>query len=109
MSTTIIKEKLPHTTLFKFVLIRVLGPIGYCKVTAFIDEGSTVSLIEEGIAESLGIKGTKSHMTLKWIGNKSTTEMWQLINLEIQESATESEIFNIKKVRTSQDLNLPEF
>ncbi|KAM8714715.1 hypothetical protein ACLKA7_001125 [Drosophila subpalustris] len=114
LNTTLINEKLPQTTLFKYVPIKVFGPKGHCEVIAFIDEGSTISLIEEEIADSLGLKGAKSHMTLKWIGDKSTTEMSQQINLEIQGSP--SELCHMKNVRTvkklmlpSQDLNLLEF
>lgn len=55
-------ESVSH--LFKILPVALHGPNGSATVYALLDEGSSVSLIEENVATSLGLKGHKSSITL---------------------------------------------
>lgn len=59
-TATINQDSLQNKTLFKLLPVNLTGPKGTIKIKAFIDEESTISLIEEGIAKAIGAKGNEN-------------------------------------------------
>lgn len=41
---------------------------------AFLDEGSSMTLLEEGLATDLRLSGTKERLGLRWTSNMTRTE-----------------------------------
>lgn len=50
--------------------MRVCGPKRAIDTFALLDEGSTVTLIDEGLARDVGVEGTQINLTLKGINEK---------------------------------------
>ncbi|XP_017487332.1 PREDICTED: uncharacterized protein LOC108375696, partial [Rhagoletis zephyria] len=63
--------------LFKIIPITIYGNDKEIKTLAFIDEGSSISLMDESIADQLGISGVPNPLCLRWTGggNKQRLEM----------------------------------
>ncbi|XP_067613437.1 uncharacterized protein [Eurosta solidaginis] len=104
---TIFENEFNKKTLFKFLPVIMKGPEGCRKVIAFIDEGSKISLIEEQIAKSVGLKGPADLLSLRWIGGKTTSEVSQRLNIEISSANISTNTFEMRNVRTTKKLELP--
>ncbi|XP_059217620.1 uncharacterized protein LOC131994760 [Stomoxys calcitrans] len=61
--------------LFKIVPITIYGNNKSIETYAFIDEGSSVSLMDNSIASDLKIDGVASPLCLKWTGGNSKTRV----------------------------------
>ncbi|KAL7743863.1 hypothetical protein ACLKA6_000267 [Drosophila palustris] len=62
--------------LFKVLPVQVVGPNKKVINTfAFIDEGSSASLINEKLADQIGVNVDKTKLTLNWIGKHATDVM----------------------------------
>ncbi|KAM8702236.1 hypothetical protein ACLKA7_005100 [Drosophila subpalustris] len=62
--------------LFKVLPVQVVGPNKKVINTfAFIDEGSSASLINEKLADHIGVNVDKTKLTLNWIGKHATDVM----------------------------------
>ncbi|XP_036345819.1 uncharacterized protein LOC118755071 [Rhagoletis pomonella] len=94
-------------TLLKFLPVRLTGPNGSLNVVAFIDDGAMVSLMEEGVADFLGLKGRTEKLSLKWIGDQTSSELSRQVNVEIVGTYRDAQRFNMKGVRTTKKLCLP--
>jgi len=78
------------------------------KTFAFLDEGSSSSLITEEIRQKLQIQGTKEPFRMRWTGNISTTEKEsQKIDLEISGVQPGAAKMKLDQVRSVKALNLP--
>lgn len=76
-------------------------------VFAFIDEGSSLTLLEADIAEQLGVCGPKEPLTLLWTGNVSREESKaQRIELEIASAGSQSPS-HLMQTHTVNSLVLP--
>ncbi|XP_055604887.1 uncharacterized protein LOC129753110 [Uranotaenia lowii] len=74
---------------------------------AFIDEGSSLTLVEENLVHELGVKGTSQVLCLRWTGNVTRLEHdSELVDLSI--SGPRSSIMSLKDTRTVKDLCLPQ-
>ncbi|XP_055623038.1 uncharacterized protein LOC129766494 [Toxorhynchites rutilus septentrionalis] len=76
-------------------------------IFAFIDEGSSLTLLEDTIAQCLGLEGVAECLTLRWTGNVTRKEMRsQRVQLEIagKNSSLKHKLVN---ARTVSSLVLP--
>lgn len=55
--------------LLKVLPVTITGPSGTAHVCAMLDDGSTLSLLEEDIAEQIGASGPESPLNVRGIGN----------------------------------------
>ena len=80
---------------------------GYLKTYAFLNEGSSVTLIEKEVFDLLGINGVSEPLCLRWTGD-TTRRVDKSVKVSISmvnpHSAT---MFTIKDVHTVKSLNLP--
>lgn len=91
--------------LFKIIPISVFGKNKCINTFAFIDEGSSVSLLDESMAKELEIDGTPHPLCLKWTGQMQRRESdSKIFNLLI--SGSNEKQFSIK-VHTVRQLTLP--
>lgn len=74
---------------------------------AILDDCSSLTLMEQSLADSLGVVGQKSPLHLKWTGNTTRSEMSsQMVNVTIS-GLNSTKSFGIDQVRTVNNLNLP--
>ncbi|XP_038117142.1 uncharacterized protein LOC119769264 [Culex quinquefasciatus] len=103
-----------HITSTSPVLFRMLPVKVYCGersmiVLAFLDEGSSLTLIESGLADRLGLLGTKEKLTIKWTANITRVEQHsRRTNLWASAiNGSNGEKLLLQSVRTVDKLMLP--
>ena len=92
--------------LFKIMPVILYGPNGRMELYAMLDEGSSLSLLEESVAKQLGLKGNPMPLQLQWYGEQIHNEVSTRVSLEV--SAKDGNCkYNLKNVCTIKNLNLP--
>ncbi|CAK1547419.1 unnamed protein product [Leptosia nina] len=56
--------------LLKMARVKVFGPKGTRQITALLDEGSTLTLLDSTVAEELGINGRPQELSIETVGGK---------------------------------------
>ncbi|XP_017472746.1 PREDICTED: uncharacterized protein LOC108363754 [Rhagoletis zephyria] len=93
--------------LFRIVPIRLYSKNKVMDIYAFLDEGSSVTLIEKNIFDQLGIKGEHGPLCLRWTGNTTRVEEnSERASIEIS-SMTSNQKYTLKNARTVHNLDLP--
>lgn len=75
---------------------------------AFLDEGSTTTLMDQRIADALKLKGERQHLCILWSGNVHRTEK-NSIQVEVMISSKDDHKcqFRLRGVKTVQCLGIP--
>lgn len=77
------------------------------KTYAFLDDGSSVTLINKKLATELKLNGLNKPLCLKWTGKTTRQEnSSQRIEIKISSQSSDAEIFALKNIRTVEDLKL---
>ncbi|XP_053968959.1 uncharacterized protein LOC128870369 [Anastrepha ludens] len=93
--------------LFRIVPIRIYSKNKVLNIFAFLDEGSSVTLMEKRIFDELGLKGEQDPLCLRWTGNPTRVEENSVrAAIEIS-SVTNWQKYTLKNIHTVDDLNLP--
>ncbi|XP_050072670.1 uncharacterized protein LOC126560760 [Anopheles maculipalpis] len=93
--------------LFRIVPVTVYGPAGAVATFAFLDEGSSMTLVDEDLAEKLGVKGVVEPLCIRWTGNTTRVEAGsRRVNLEVGPIGS-TRRFAVNSVRTVPAMNLP--
>lgn len=75
---------------------------------AFLDEGSSVTLMEKSLANQLQLHGPSEPLCLKWTGDTTREEIGSCrVNVEISERNNHEIKFVLNDVRTIANLDLP--
>lgn len=74
---------------------------------AFLDEGSSVTLVDKDIANKIGVNGVKSKLQLRWFGNKESEEDVTITDLQISGAFPKARQYQLRKVHVVEDLKLP--
>lgn len=94
-----------HRVLFRIVLY---GKYKKIETFAFLDDGSSVTLMDESIAEELDLNGTPDELCLQWTSNVNRLERnSKRVCLEISSKISGSPKYQLRNVRTVNKLNLP--
>ncbi|XP_062714039.1 uncharacterized protein LOC134290847 [Aedes albopictus] len=100
-------RRLTSPTLFRIIPVTLHGTKGSINTFAFLDEGSDLTLIESDLVASLGVKGTKLPLCLRWTGNTSRVEKEsQQITIEIA-GIGQDKRHKLLNARTVNSLGLP--
>lgn len=92
--------------LFKILPIKIFSKDGNCINTfAFIDEGSSISLVNEDIVRKLNIYGDPEPLCLRWTNNMERSEN-NSQRISIQISGPNNKKYSIE-IRTVKNLSLP--
>ncbi|XP_062704459.1 uncharacterized protein LOC134286801 [Aedes albopictus] len=96
------------STLFRIVPVKLSWKGKSVQTYAFLDDGSDMTLVEQSIAERLGIDdGEPIPLCLTWTSNVTRQEpKSQRIRLEISGEG-KNELFSLHDARTVSSLNLP--
>ncbi|XP_058449077.1 uncharacterized protein LOC131429043 [Malaya genurostris] len=94
-------------SLFRVVPVTLHGKKNSITTFAFLDDGSSITLIDESIADSLGVNGKSESLCLSWTGNVTRSEEHsKRVRLDISGISQEKK-FVLSDVRTVKDLGLP--
>ncbi|XP_055623419.1 uncharacterized protein LOC129766842 [Toxorhynchites rutilus septentrionalis] len=94
--------------LFRIIPVTICGPRATIETFAFLDDGSSLSLIEQELVEQLGMDGWTKPLCLKWTGNVTRIEPEsKQVQMTIKGTNTRKQ-FNLNDVRTVKELTLPE-
>ncbi|XP_065094204.1 uncharacterized protein LOC135714762 [Ochlerotatus camptorhynchus] len=93
--------------LFRIVPVLLHGPSKVVRTYAFIDDGSELTLMEDSLAEELGVKGPRSPLCLKWTGGTKRVEnASQKVEVQISAIGNTSKPHRMSNVHTIQNLQL---
>lgn len=94
--------------LFRIVPVVLYGKQKSLKTFAFLDEGSSLTMMEERVAEELELEGTPETLCLKWTANNVRTEPTsKRVTLEVAGDIEGSRRYTLRDVRTVTSLDLP--
>lgn len=94
-------------SLFRYVPITVYGNGKQIDIYAFLDEGSSTTMIETGVADLLEVNGPKESLWLTWTGEITREEKESRIISIAVAGAGINRKFSIGNVRTVEELKLP--
>ncbi|CAH2102800.1 unnamed protein product [Euphydryas editha] len=94
----------------KIVPVEVFGSKGSKRILALMDEGSTVSLIDQKVAEEVGAQGDKNELVIETVGGKLIRKKdSQMLDLPVK-GVHQGNKKTLKRVRTIDELKLaPQF
>ncbi|XP_058064528.1 uncharacterized protein LOC131214162, partial [Anopheles bellator] len=93
---------------FRYHPVILHSKSGTVKAVAFVDEGSHFSLVEDGLADELGLEGPNQPLHLQWTGRVTRVEK-KSRNVTLKISGTPKEHhYTLARVKTVQKLDLPE-
>jgi hypothetical protein len=98
-----------NSVLYKILPVTLHGCSGETVSTyALLDDGSGVTLLDKSLSDKLHLKGTNKPLRLKWTGGITRTEAdSQVVSCYISGRGSK-ELYNLKEVRTVEDLDLGE-
>ncbi|XP_055628587.1 uncharacterized protein LOC129770031 [Toxorhynchites rutilus septentrionalis] len=93
--------------LFRILPVRLYGPSKTVQAFAFIDDGSELSLMDQSLAEELGLKGPRKSLCLKWTGETQRLEKSsQIVSLQISSCFSQAKRYELCSVHTVQSLQI---
>ncbi|XP_058816425.1 uncharacterized protein LOC131679707 [Topomyia yanbarensis] len=93
--------------LLRFVPVVLYGPSKELHTYAFIDDGSELTLLEQGLADELGVSGQIAPLCLKWTGGTKRVECKsQKVSLQISGTSNKSMRHALSDARTVNKLEL---
>ncbi|XP_055618958.1 uncharacterized protein LOC129764157 [Toxorhynchites rutilus septentrionalis] len=100
-------QYLGSSVLFRIVPVTLYGNGGAVNTYAFLDEGSSLTLVENEITEQLGVSGIVQPLCLRWTGNTTRLEEnSKVVNIHVGGIGSQKR-FKMSNVRTVANLNLP--
>ncbi|XP_055613814.1 uncharacterized protein LOC129760233 [Uranotaenia lowii] len=106
-ATVSIHQLSSTSVLYRMLPVTLYGPSGQVETFAFLDDGSSVTLLENAIANELGAEGPITSLCMQWTGGvNKTISGTKKVSLEI--SAAGSKIrHSLSEVYTVDSLDLP--
>ncbi|XP_058451844.1 uncharacterized protein LOC131430702 [Malaya genurostris] len=96
-----------RTTLFKIIPVTVHNGSRSLTVHAFLDDGSSMTLVNRTVAEALGVDGEAVPLCLQWTANVTRSEKdSKRVSFEIS-GVNSKQRYVLSDVRTVNDLSLP--
>lgn len=96
------------TILYRIVPVRLFGNGTTVVTYAFLDEGSSITLMDQTLADALNLKSTADRLCLKWTANTTRIEEKSIrANVRISAKPINSKSYELRNVRTVDTLCLP--
>ncbi|XP_068144127.1 uncharacterized protein [Drosophila tropicalis] len=94
--------------LFRYMPITLYGRKRNLATYALLDEGAACSLIEETLADELGLDGPAEELCLKWTSQVTQTESAsKYVSVGVSSMCQGATQFELKSLRTVRKLDLP--
>ncbi|XP_059058080.1 uncharacterized protein LOC131851585, partial [Achroia grisella] len=104
-SSAIPCETPPSRSLLKVLPVTVTGPKGEMDIYALLDDGSTVTLIDQIVADTIGAQGPKGTIQVNCVGGLAKDSVVTYIDINIKGKHS-VETFNLKRVRSIPNLGV---
>ncbi|XP_055588978.1 uncharacterized protein LOC129741278 [Uranotaenia lowii] len=96
-----------QSSLFRILPVTLFSNGRSLKVYAFFDDGSSITLLEENVANQLGLEGESARLCLTWTAEVSREEVAsKRVNFEVAGEGR-SRKYSLSNVRTVKNLALP--
>ncbi|XP_062707485.1 uncharacterized protein LOC134288006 [Aedes albopictus] len=95
-----------QSLLFRILPVTLHGPKGSVDTFAFLDDGSSLTLVEDSLVKELGVEGVTMPLCLLWTANVSRTEKGSK-QLSLTVSSTDGKRYSLEEVQTVKELSLP--
>ncbi|XP_055623744.1 uncharacterized protein LOC129767148 [Toxorhynchites rutilus septentrionalis] len=103
-----VHRQLSSSTLFRILPVTLFGKNGQFNTYAFLDDGSSVTLVERSIANALGVSGEMETLHIEWTGGiNKTIAGAEVVTMEISEAGG-SKRYKLSEVYTVDNLGLPQ-
>ncbi|XP_058814579.1 uncharacterized protein LOC131678438 [Topomyia yanbarensis] len=107
-ATVTIHRQPTSSTLFRVLPVTLYGTKGKVDTYAFLDDGSSVTLVEKEIAEAIGVAGKAESLCIQWTsGINKTICSTRVSELKISGANSNSK-FDVSDAYTVDSLGLPE-
>lgn len=94
--------------LFRIVPVIIYGPNAKVETFAFLDDGSSLTLLERSLVDELNIKGNHRPLWLEWTAGMCREEYESItIDFEISSINEPENRYLVRNARTVHDLKLP--
>ncbi|XP_062535271.1 uncharacterized protein LOC134204461 [Armigeres subalbatus] len=101
-------SSLPNV-LLKYVRVTLHGKGRSITTYAFLDAGSTTTLVEHSLWKELNLNGEKSPLCISWTGGQGRYEQDSVIfSADISSASKSGQRFHLPEVHTVRSLDLPE-
>ncbi|XP_075157722.1 uncharacterized protein LOC142230988 [Haematobia irritans] len=107
-NNTVLLHSTMRNVLFKCIPVTLYGNDVMVNTLALVDEGSSISLIEENLANELRLDGPSSELCMKWTGDITMAEESRAVNIGISSQINTSKKYKMFNVRTISNMDLPE-
>ena len=92
---------------FRIIPVRIHSRHKFVDTFAFLDEGSSVTLLEKNIFDKMGLEGEKSDLCLKWTANTTRVEEGSMrTSIEVSDGVSNNH-YKLIGVNTVSSLGLP--
>ena len=91
--------------LFRILPVTIYGPNRKIATFALLDEGSSITMIDNELLQELGLTGKQSQLDIQWFGGITSIEMSTVVNVCI--SGDNNKKYLLKDVYGVTNLNLP--
>lgn len=108
IESTNIHNDVSTKTLFKVIPVNLFGKNRTISTYAFLDEGSSVTLLDHSIATELQLTGSVHPLCIRWTNNHTVTDIEsRKVSVSIGSISDRYKRFALNNVRTIQNLKLP--
>ncbi|XP_055632909.1 uncharacterized protein LOC129773333 [Toxorhynchites rutilus septentrionalis] len=98
--------KSTNKTLFRVVPVILYGPEKSIRTHAFLDDGSSLTLIDAALATELRLSGKPEPLCLRWTSNKSLLENDSLrLNVEISGTGENHKKYSLQEIGSVQEVH----
>ncbi|XP_053691781.1 uncharacterized protein LOC128740267 [Sabethes cyaneus] len=91
--------------MFRIVPVMLYGPTKTIRTYAFVDDGSELTLMEQSLADELGVQGPIRSLCLRWTGGTQKMSQSQQVNLQIS-GVHSSKRYELSGVYTMSSLQI---
>lgn len=92
--------------MFRYLPVTLFGAKKQIECYAFLDDGSELTLMDQGLAEDLEVAGKSAPLCLKWTGGTHRFEA-ESLSVDVVLSGQTGRKYMLNDVRTVGDLQLP--
>lgn len=93
--------------LFRVVPVVLYGPRRSVRTFALLDEGSSVTLIEDALANEMGLDGIETDLDLQFVNSHGTIQSSREVRFGISGVQSDAQRFEIGTVYATSSLTLP--
>ncbi|XP_055918535.1 uncharacterized protein LOC129950632 [Eupeodes corollae] len=98
-----------HNIKYRVVPVVLHAEQKHIATFAFLDDGSSLTMMEDSLAKELDLKGINQPLFLKWTGNTHRNENEsRIVSVEVSGREHTDKRFKIPIIRTVKSLNLPQ-